>query len=113
MSNTVYINNRYDRSTVSHPITKAQLSVFFFKLLMPPSNGDFERLELLDFEDSSENSSFSFFEVLRKTWVPVMSVALCVHVWKWENIFYEFMADKEKGLLGSNFLSEPHANEMT
>ena len=63
---------------------------------MPPSNGDFERFELLDFEDSSENSSFSFFEVLRKTWVPVMSVALCVHVWKWENIFYEFMADKEK-----------------
>ena len=62
---------------------------------MPPSSGDFERLELLDFEDSSENSSFSFFEVLRKTWVPVISVALCVHVWKWENILYEFLADKE------------------
>ena len=65
---------------------------------MPPSSGDFERLELLDFEDSSENSSFSFFEVLRKTWVPVVSVALCVHVWKWENVLYEFMADKEKCL---------------
>ena len=65
------MDKRYDRSTVSHSITRVQPSVFFFKPLMPPSSGDFERLELLDFEDSSENSSFSFFEVLRKTWVPV------------------------------------------
>ena len=63
------------------PMSPNSIWSFSFTLFRLLGKDDFDSFELTDLKEPLDSSLRSSLDIRQKTWVPVMSVVLWIHVW--------------------------------